>query len=126
MAYSLGLLQSDDAKAVLNGTRVLRALTYHQSAAVRNDAFRRIGITIGWSPTLNFRLMLAIYAVLAGTVSTRVYTLCSWEHKLSNVHLIAHTIPAILVYFMCFFCGLQYNQLCEQLCSHATSISGVQ
>ncbi len=74
MAYSLGLLQSDDATAVLNGTRVLRALAYHRSAAVRNDAFRRIGITIGWSPNSNFRLMLAIYAVLAGTVSIRVCT----------------------------------------------------
>ncbi len=74
VAYSLGLLQSDDATAVLNGTRVLRALAYHRSAAVRNDAFRRIGITIGWSPNSNFRLMLAIYAVLAGTVSIRVCT----------------------------------------------------
>lgn len=47
VGYSLGLIQSDDAKQVLSGIRVLKALAYHENRT-RNDTFRRIGITLGW------------------------------------------------------------------------------
>ncbi|CAM6021868.1 unnamed protein product [Sphagnum balticum] len=47
VGYSLGLIQSDDAKQVLSGIRVLKALAYHENLTTRNDTFRRIGITLG-------------------------------------------------------------------------------
>ncbi|CAK9228390.1 unnamed protein product [Sphagnum troendelagicum] len=47
VGYSLGLIQSDDAKQVLSGIRVLKALAYHENRPTRNDTFRRIGITSG-------------------------------------------------------------------------------
>ncbi|CAM6047969.1 unnamed protein product, partial [Sphagnum compactum] len=47
VGYSLGLIQSDDAKQVLSGIRVLKALAYHENRTTRNDTFRRIGITLG-------------------------------------------------------------------------------
>jgi hypothetical protein len=47
VGYSLGLIQSDDAKQVLSGIRVLKALAYHENRITRNDTFRRIGITSG-------------------------------------------------------------------------------
>jgi len=48
VGYSLGLIQSDDAKQILSGIRVLKALAYHENRITRNDTFRRIGITSGW------------------------------------------------------------------------------
>ncbi len=48
VGYSLGLIQSDDAKQVLSGIQVLKALAYHENYTTRNDTFRRIGITSGW------------------------------------------------------------------------------
>ncbi len=48
VGYSLGLIQSDDAKQVLSGIRVLKVLAYHENRITRNDTFRRIAITLGW------------------------------------------------------------------------------